>query len=219
MNPESFAAFMSGVESIITSLALIIGGLWALYTFRVLNQITRGRLETQKMQFERDKMEIEIRKTQKELQQLELQAKTQAVIQITIEASQQSLPDDSSLYVSAIVEIENKGNRNTRLSYEGRDPFLVTPIKISERGEMRFENSLGYPVRLASNPQGKAPGTIVRAGGREQLPFFFRVEAPGLYMLSFAVRLSPEEQKTASEAGTPEGRPTSWTGKKLIVVS
>lgn len=218
MNVETFVSFMSGVESTITSLALIIGGLWALYTFRVLNQITRGRLETQKMQLERDKMEIEIRKTQMELQQLELQAKTQAVIQISIEASQQSLPNDSSLYVSAIVEIENKGNRNTRLSYESRDPFLVTPIKINERGEMRFENSLRYPVRLASNPQGKAPGTIVRAGGREQLPFFFRVETSGLYMLSFAAHLSPEEQKTASEAGTPEGRPTSWTGKKLIVV-
>jgi hypothetical protein len=219
MNPESFATFMGGVESIITSLALIFGGLWALYTFRVLNQIVRGRLETQKLQFERDKLEIETRKTQVELQQLELQTKTQAVIQITIEASQQSLPNDSSRYVSAVVEIENKGNRNTRLSYEGRDPFLVTPIKISERGEMLHKDSFRYPVRLASNPQGKAPGTIVRAGGREQLPFFFRVEFPGLYMLAFAARLSPEEQKTASEAGTPEGRPASWTGKKLIVVN
>jgi hypothetical protein len=216
MTLTSLEALMKVVESLIKSLAIVGAGVWSLYLYRVLRQRTRSQLELQKIQIEREKTDFEIRKIQAELERIALESKKQAVLQITIIASQLSLPNDSSKYISAIVEIENKGTRNTRLSFESTPPFLVTPIQVTKTGEIVYENSIAYPVRRSSNPKLTTPGVVIRAGGREQHIFFLRVDSPGAYLLAFVASLAPEEQEIAGEAGSKY--PTSWTGKTLVLV-
>jgi len=144
--------------------------------------------------------------------------KWQGALQVVIKASQVTLPDDPARYISAIVEIENKGSRNIRLPYDGRDPFTVWPISIDSDGNMVFEKPVRYRVMRASTPNAPTPATTVRAGVVEYIPFFAPVKVPGLYLLTFVVGLSPEEQAVSVGAGKPSGRSASWVGKTYLVV-
>jgi len=144
--------------------------------------------------------------------------KWQAALQIVIRASQVKLPDDPRQYISATVEIENKGTRNTRLPLDGKEPFTVWRIEFDAAGKMRPGESKSYPVIRASNPSAPSLGTIVRAGTVEYIPFFVPVTRPGLYFLTFVVRVSKKEGKKSAAAGTPRKRPASWVGKTFLVV-
>ncbi|HWP54403.1 MAG TPA: hypothetical protein VN476_09690 [Pyrinomonadaceae bacterium] len=144
--------------------------------------------------------------------------KWQAALQIVIKASQVKLPNDPRPYISATVEIENKGSRNTRLPFDARDPFTVWPIEFDADGNMKTGECKSYPVTRASNPSHPPLATIVRAGTVESIPFFVPVIGPGLYFLTFVVRVSEKEGKISKAAGKPKSRPASWVGKTYLVV-
>lgn len=215
---------MNGLESLIASLAILVAGGWAIYTFRALGQLTRSRAELQKLELEHSKareeileLELQRRKTEVEIHKLEQEAKIGAVVEISIRASQQSLPNDSSYYISAIVEIRNKGGRNTRLEYgESREPFFVYAASFKHDGDLEFKRQAAYSVPVGRSPNEASPSLLVRSGGSEQIPFFFRVSSPGLYLLVFAARSSEAEQAIAQELGfTFAG---SWVAKEYFVV-
>ncbi len=210
MTIEQFATLMNGVQSVLTSLALLVGGGWALYTFSALGQITRSRAELQRLELEQRKTEAEIRKLQQE-------AKVGAVIEISIKLARQSLPNDSSPYVSAVVQIENKGNRNTRLDYgESRKPLMVFAVRFNNDGALEYVEQSAYPVPVGRSPNAASPSILVRAGGRETIPFFFRVSSPGLYLVVFTAHTSEEEQVIAKELGF--SFPGNWVAKEYFVV-
>lgn len=224
MSTEEFAALMDGVESAVTTLAIIIAGGWALFTFWTLGQQARARSELQKLELERRKIELDIlgadqqkRRVDGEIQKLEQEARIGAVIEITIGATQQALSNDDSYYVHAVVEIANNGIRNTRLAYdESRKPFLVFATKVKEDGTLDFIQKSAHPVHVGRHPQSTSPSVIVRAGGVERIPFFFRVDSKGLYFLVFWARASHEEQASAKELGFLY--PGNYVGKKFFIV-
>ena len=208
MDYEAFEALMGGIESLVVSVGLIVGGLWALISFKALREIAYRRIQI-------EKSEVERRKTEAEIRQIELGNKQQAVLDISIEASQQSLPNDPARYVSAVVEIVNNGSRNTRLP-TSRDPFTVRTVELKEDGSFEFVEGRTYMVRRASNPMKPPPNVIVRAGGRERIPFFFRVDGPGLYLLTFRVTMDEKEQEVAREEGFAYAG--SWVAKRYVIV-
>jgi hypothetical protein len=233
MTLQELQTLMSVMQSIFASLTLVIAGIWALYVFKALGQVARGKAERQKietdialgnagllkMETDREKTRVDTLKTQAEIQKIELDVKRQAIIDITIEASPQSLANDSSQYVSVVIEITNKGNRITRLSFEGKNPFSVTPVLTNTVGEelpFDMKRRVTLPVPRASYPANASPSLVIRPGGREQIPFFFRVNSPGLYFLSFSSQLSTMEQNEALEAGAKYA--TSWVAKKYLIV-
>ena len=224
MSTEEFAALMSFIESIVTSLAIIIAGGWALFTFRVLGQQARAKSELQKIELECRKIELDVlsadqhkRKVDEEIRKLEQEARIGAVIEITIRATQRTLPDDPALYVHVVVELHNRGLRNARLIYdESHRPFLVFATRVNEDGFLEFSDSTSYPVNLGRHPQASSPSILVRAGGTERIPFFFRAESKGLYFLVFWAKPSDEEREAAKELGFVY--PLNYAGKQFLVV-
>jgi hypothetical protein len=224
VSTEEFAALMNGIESAVTTLAIVIAGGWALFTFWTLGQQARARSELQKLELERRKIELDIlgadqqkRRVDGEIQKLEQEARIGPVIEITISAKQRSLPDDDSYYVDVIVAIANNGIRNTRLAYDkSRNPFLVFAAKVNENGTLDFIKKSAHPVHVGRHPQSTSPSVIVRAGGVERIPFFFRVDSKGLYFLVFWARASEEEQASAKELGFMY--PGNYVGKMFFIV-
>ncbi len=141
----------------------------------------------------------------------------QAVLSIVIRTSENIVPNDGCYLISAVVEIENKGTRNTRLPYE-QPPLTVWRITFDEEGKRRSDFVDRYPVTRASNPDDPTPATIVRAGAIERIPFLLRLESRGLYLLTFVAGLSEAEVDVARTAGTPSGRGVSWVGKNYVIV-
>jgi hypothetical protein len=190
---EEFATLAKAVQSILTPIALVIAAGWAIYTFSALGQITRSRAEIQKLQRE---------------------ASIGAVVEISITTSQHTRPNDPYAYISAVVEIENKGSRNTRLVHE--KPFSVSAVDFQDDGSLKYERQAAYHVPLSTGPSLRSPSTIVRAGGREKIPFYFRVSSPGVYLLIFSAPVSKEEQDVGKELGLVF--PVKWVAKKYLVV-
>jgi len=73
MDYTAFEALMGGIESLVTSLALVVGGLWVLFSFRALKEIAYRRAQIEQSEAER-------RKTEAEIRHLELANKQQACL-------------------------------------------------------------------------------------------------------------------------------------------
>jgi hypothetical protein len=203
MTLEEFATLAKAVQSILTPIALVVAAGWAIYTFRALGQITRSRAEVQK--------------TEAEIQHLQQEARIGAVVEISITTSQHTRPNDRYAYVSAVVEIENKGSRNTRLVHGGNErPFSVYAVDFEDNGSLKYEFQAAYPVLRSTAPSSTSPSTVVRAGGREKIPFYFRVSTPGVYLLIFRAPISEEEQDIGKMLGLKF--PANWVAKKYLVV-
>lgn len=207
MTLEEFATLAKAVQSILTPIALVVAAGWAIYTFSALGQITRSRADLQK--------------TQEEIQNFQREARIGPVVEISITTSQHTRPDEPYAYVSAVVEIENKGSVNTRLVHRAnKKPFSVFAVDFEDDGSLKYECQAAYPVILSTAPSMISPSTIVRAGGSEKIPFFFRVSSPGVYLLIFRARIpapiSNEEPDVGEELGLDF--PTNWVAKKYLVV-
>ena len=103
---ERFKNVAAGVQSIAVTLAVIIGGVWTLYTFSALG--TKSRAEAELFQ--------------------------QAVLAIKVEARQESLKAEQGRFIAAIATVENKGNRNTFLDFRELKPFRVLPVVFDDAG-------------------------------------------------------------------------------------
>ena len=224
MTIEEFVTLMKGIESLVVSLAVLIGGGWAWYTFRALGERNRAKAEIENLELRNRKgleeiegLQISQQKLELEVQKLEQEARAGGVIEISIEASQQTLPNDSSCYISVTVEIVNKGKRNTRLIYgEEKGPLFVYAVDTTENGALSFRGVNAYPVPVGRSPNVPSPSVNVRAGGRETVPFFVRVDSAGLYLLVFTARLSDEEQEIAKRLGFKF--PGNWVAKQYFIV-
>jgi hypothetical protein len=209
-----------------TGLAVLAGGAWAIVNFKALGKLAQSRLELANLELDRVNKQKEIeakvyehRQREVAIQELEQQARIGSVINVTVQASQVAVPDDASLYVSAVVVVENKGTINTRLVYgEDKKPLSVYPVvNVDNTGNPRFGAPERYGTPVATSPGELSPSVNVRgAGGCERLQFFFSVKSPGLYLLAFAVPLDKDNQAIAKDLGFEfKG---NWAAKEYLVV-
>jgi len=212
MTLQEFASVAQGIQGVLAGLALLIAAACAVWSFKALGQIPRARAE---------------------IQMLEKEAKTAAVIEISIKTSQYCRANDDYTYVLAIVDVENKGNRHTTLDYnESRKPFSVYPVDCNDDGSLKFGDPISYPVPQGKNPNRPLSRMLVRAGGRETMPFYFRVSSPGVYLLVFRTQVPEAEElrkpgqdlqeQASGEQGPEEAQglegPSAWTAKEYLVV-
>src|SRR5262245_32345243 len=100
---QVFQLIAAGIQSILVTLALLIGGIWTLYTFRAL--------------YLKQKAQAELAKTEAEIFR-------QAVVKIIVDARQEMFGGETRC-IAADVTVENLGNRNTKLDFSSWCPFRV----------------------------------------------------------------------------------------------
>src|SRR4051794_30702167 len=102
MDHEKFKDLTSGIQSIVLSLAVIVGGLWALYTFWGTKQLQKAQAEILGLQIASNRSKVEL---------LQLERSRVAVLNLSLHVLTplEILPSNQARLV-VDVEIKNDGN-------------------------------------------------------------------------------------------------------------
>ncbi|WP_235204905.1 hypothetical protein [Pectobacterium brasiliense] len=172
-NHDKSNNFLSGIHYIVISLAIIIGGGWALYTFKALKMAGNA--------------EIQLSKANEELKQIKEQIKGTDSSSISINAS----PLKTQLGMVINITIKNNGKRP--LSFDTARG-AVTVYKVSAVGDkveqsQSFTPSLYTTLRDKENaPESKSKSlsrTHVLIGAEKNLSYIVGLETPGIYYITF----------------------------------
>jgi len=214
---ERFKNLTAGIQSLVISIAVVIGGVWTLYTFSKLGQASKAQAELAELEFKIKSQTAAERKVQAELAELEFKIKRQTAVEISLEACQHALPGDSSYYVSVIAVIKNVGSRNANLQYS--NPLTILPVGFDANGKILFSKPILREITTAP-PSGVVTWNLVRVGTTLKVPFFVPVPGPGLYFLHFGVNVGMDqiEQEVYREAGIENPRGAVWSGRKFFIV-
>jgi len=167
LQSEDFSNFAGSVQSILLSLAIILGGAWAVFAFFA------------------QRNEWHIRK--------------QPLIKLSLDVSQQSLPDDSRLYLHAVVVAKNDGNIVDYIHYTENDHFSVTEYQITEDRERvpvdRITRVLKRSQERPVDFNTLLPNSTV------EIPFWICVPRTGLYHVRFYFHPNKQQKNALSQAG------------------
>lgn len=178
-------------ELLLKAAAVLAAAIWAVLLLRLLRQ--------------REQAEVNIRKSEAEIRDLDLKQKyveaqiadiqlktTQAVILVDIGVKTHRHRD--AYLMIATVELTNLGSQNTRIMWK--------------------DQPHAFSVRMVETAE--ALSHVVRAGGKEVLPFAARISCPGLYLLSFRIAVDERDRAEAKKLGVE--LPTAWTGNRYVLV-
>lgn len=157
--------FFSGLSSLVTILAVVIGGIWTAYTFDLLHQAE---------------------KAQQELIEIQERIKNTASSSIDLDIKQTTNPK-----LGLIVEVNLTNNGRSQLQYSLKDnPLKVYSVivKNDKIGAVRIYKPKPY-FSLALMGSGKKNKTrekiTVLTGSKKTISYVLTVDAPGLYYITF----------------------------------
>lgn len=191
VNHEKFRNILTGVQSLIIAIGIIVGGLWTAKTFDL-------------------KKEAEIAKVNYEKAERELREKR--VVNISINPSQMTIPNQKFRCICSLVEITNVGNHPETLDWNG-PCFRARKIDFDDRGSTKVGPATGDMLTVSS---GESVACRVAPGEMIRVPCLAKVDESGLYYLRFTVNASAAEQQQASEEG--QGGLVEWSGSAFFLV-
>jgi len=109
---EKFTKIASGIQALVVATAVIIGGVWTLYTFGSLQQVEKAKTELEKMH--RSLLE-------------------RGILAITVQPSQIKRSETSKRYILVNVVIQNSGNRTEVIDWS-KSGLRVTKVDAGRGG-------------------------------------------------------------------------------------
>jgi hypothetical protein len=163
---------LSAVQSAAVTVAIVVGGIWTLFTFWGLGSINRSRAEQAVIQ--------------RDLAQAD-------VVNVVVSATQNSAPDVAGPFVSGEVIIKNDGSVRTTIPFDNRS------LRIARRLEDgSYEIVREAPLYAVGGPQtswGLPPGSTAR------FSFFEPVPGPGVYLIQFVAETPNPNDGEATYGG------------------
>jgi hypothetical protein len=198
-DPERFSKIWAGVQSIVLSSAVVVGGIWSLYTFISLNLIGKARAD--------------LERSQEETKQLH----DRQPVLITTMSFVQERAAFGGYDVAISVLIENKGSRNTQIGWTKATPLAI--VAANGDSNKHFVSSsviTAKPLSLGSQPPDQYQ---ILSGGSARLPFLVHVPRPALYYVEFQaeVRVADVSGKD-NPTSSPSDRPLVWSDTAFIAV-
>lgn len=215
-NHEKFKNVAGGFQSYAVIVGILIGGVWARYTFVALK--TREKADAELHQFELRKRELE--RVNRE----------QGVIDIEIKAEQVSALSGPGHSIKIDIKVKNSGNRNVKIEFP-ITALAVAKVRSDDEGQLHRERIMHptIPYLNAGNERGsdrsddriqQTPPELLRAGQTMSYLSWCRVDSAGLYLIEFKAGLTGEELKlTRMGLGVEdENRPFNAVGQTFLVV-
>jgi hypothetical protein len=196
-------AWIDLVELGLKFVALFGAGIWAFAVLRLLRQsgsatVLPGDLAAR-------------------IRELELLLKLQPAIAVDIHPAIARSPDEDGYIITAVVKLANRGSLQTKINWKDEPPaFHARLAHFDADGRPKYDPPVRFRVPLTSNPKSTAISHVIRAGTTESIPFAFKVQAAGLYLLSFRGGIDGEERAEAARLGLY--LPEAWTGNKYVRV-
>jgi hypothetical protein len=222
-NHEKFKDIAAGIQSYAIVVGVLIGGLWALYTFISLR--TKEKAAAELHQFELRERDFE--RINRE----------QGVINIEIDAEQVSIPNDSGRNIKVNIQVKNLGNRNLKIDLGDR-ALAIARVQLevqpdeearlpTDKARLRIEGLTVSPIPYLNisklnEPNGYVTAQsfeLLRAGQTVSFPAWLRVEKEGLYLIDFEAALTGQDLEVTQKAFGDPGQATFHSnGQTFIVV-
>ena len=203
--PKNFSDVWSGIQSIVTSIAIIAGAFWTMITFSVLGEVNRKQLDINASRAQLENLEL----TNAKLRQKQDE---QGALDLEIVASQQEVRGDKNRYINVLVKLKNVGTRDVAMCFEDPEENLPSscdstgprrhfkpPIHVA-RATLRSDQVIFHEVATGVEYRGDLPeepirAIVIRAGQTELYTAAVRVSDAGLYRISF-FSYFPQKEKT-----------------------
>jgi len=194
----------TSIQNLAVAAAVVVGGIWAFFTFGQLREVDTAELGLLKLRQETSLI---------------------SVVDVNVEATSRQFEGDDNHYIDAIVTLQNKGSRPVVLVYKEHlideetgdqelvsesnpeiPPFAVAKVSFGDFGPPRFgdcaevlrgEKLFAIPTTSASSilhiPIGNSSThktwQLLRPGQVDRIPFIVKVKDEGLYLATFRVRI------------------------------
>lgn len=170
LEPQQVQALASATQSIVISLAVIIGGAWTLYTFQA---------------------QLHVENAQAQLQKLKREIESEPRLEIDMTTQELDLPRSSERFILGTITVKNVGSANTVLILDEK-PIRIYSVEVGSQREEWTEVSA---TPLKTGP--KAHGWLVcHVGATTHAEFVARIDGPGLYVATFSATRSAAEATT-----------------------
>lgn len=191
--PEELANWASALESVAVAIAVILGGLWTLFTFRRLGATKRA---------------------QSELAELEQKLSRTAQLNIDVEAWSQTLDNDAGFLLFAQATVSNVGSRRTNLQFPAnKRPFHANRVQPLPDGSITVGATLSAGIPYGDGSMEFSGRAIVGPGAKVVLPVVFHVASSGVYLVSFSASPSVDVHESLGTDGVPNASTAQWTGR------
>lgn len=202
-NHDKSNNFLSGIHYVVISLAIIIGGVWALYTFNALQMASNA--------------ELQLNKANEELKQIKEQIKGTDSSSIAINVT----PLKTQLGMIVNVTIKNNGKRP--LSFDTSKGAVII-YKVSANGD-KVEQSDSFMPNLytvlrdkESDPESKSKSlskTHVLIGAEKTLSYIVGLKKTGVYYITF--RSTPDDNFDGEDL--KNNKPVEWFASTYVEIT
>lgn len=208
---EKFRNVSQGIQALILSLGLIVGGVWTFYVFKARLQVEHARAELAQL-------EVAIENSQRTL---EAAARGRTSIQLSMKVEQLDFLDGDARLVEILVTAKNVGTRDTMLVFRDRTPLIVRRVQFTESGGQSFAEPLavGLQTLVDANRVTWPSRLVLFAGDVDTLSFLVRVPRPGVYFVSFTADHTDEDRKDVEAIEGPTPLEMRWATSRYFLVT
>ncbi|WP_225759711.1 hypothetical protein [Leclercia sp. Marseille-Q4284] len=202
-NHDKSNNFLSGIHYVVISVAIIIGGVWALYTFNALQMASNA--------------ELQLNKANEELKQIKEQIKGTDSSSIAINVT----PLKTQLGMIVNVTIKNNGKRP--LSFDTSKGAVII-YKVSANGD-KVEQSESFMPNLYTvlrdkegDPESKSKSlskTHVLIGAEKTLSYIVGLKKTGVYYITF--RSTPDDNFDGEDL--KNNKPVEWFASTYVEIT
>jgi len=169
MDHEKFNKIAGGVQSIVVSVAAMLGGGWALYQFHTLQQSEKARLDIEELRSKQPVLNIDL---------------SPSIMHVPRVRTNLGLQSERT-YLRVVATIQNVGQANTYLDMSDEPlevSHIVDPLGTVKAQEVEVSelNDVGDLV-------------LCRAGSTTRFDFVAQIKYPGLYEISLGIPVETSE--------------------------
>jgi len=169
---ESLSKLASLVQAVVVSIGIIVGGVYALYTFMALHSVDVANEELAKLR--------------------------NSLLDLRIEAIEDNVASGQEVYVRVTVFAENKGNKPIKLKLRDKPPLWMA--KVISFGTPDDPNlSLDKPIKsyfqIGVDTDDIIGDQIIRPTEIYRYPAIFRVRDKGVFLVVFETTVQDEDNR------------------------
>jgi hypothetical protein len=167
---DSIGKLASTLQAVVVTVGFIIGGVYALYTFRALRSADIANEQFAKLH--------------------------NSLLDLRIEAGEETAPGSPEVYVRATVFAENKGNRPIRLRLRDKPPLWiakVTTFSTQDDPALTLDKPIKSYIRIGPEDDAIIGEQIIRPTETYRYPVLFRVRDKGAFLVVFEATVQDEE--------------------------
>ena len=176
---DRFSQISSGIQSGVVSLAVIVGGIWTLYSFNAQLQVENARAQLTKLKREID---------------------SESKIEISLETKQLRGKGREKLIFGTLM-LKNSGTENTALVVADT-PIQIFSVSFDQDGVEQWKLVRLLPMRQSDKTIYGA--IALHAGSQVSRSFITPAPATGVYAVKFSASRSATEIGRLKAMGAPE---------------